>query len=140
MGLMVICIQGFDFPIRVKDKDGNPRKFGKNLALEDIIDDSNSTMTSVQVRFQGQERSTRPVSGSDPQWKETMFLPIDTIDGKYVPGSLEQVTDSIRINIFDELEPPKDASDNNEPIRSLSWLGGVNIPFSHVYVNTTVEG
>merc|ERR1712070_461788 len=46
----------------------------------------------------------------------------------------------IRINIFDELEPPKESSDGNEPLRSVSWLGGVNIPFSHVYINTTVEG
>ena len=32
---------------------------------------------------------------TDPQWKETMFMPIDTPDGRYVPSSLEQVPSSI---------------------------------------------
>eukprot|EP00656_Telonema_subtile_P056508 TRINITY_DN9039_c0_g4_i2.p1 TRINITY_DN9039_c0_g4~~TRINITY_DN9039_c0_g4_i2.p1 ORF type:complete len:1463 (+),score=424.30 TRINITY_DN9039_c0_g4_i2:106-4494(+) len=139
--LMVICVQGFDLPVRNKDSEGNPRHPSQQVGVSQMLKEDNSTMSSVQVRFQSSEKSTRPVSGSDPQWKETMFLPIETRDGKYVPASFEQVTDTIRINIFDELEPSNsDHTGEDDPARSVSWLGGINIPFSHVYMNNKVEG
>jgi len=139
--VMVIVMRGFDFPVRA---DGKPQE-------ENVFEESaDASMTSVEVRFQNGRNATRPVGGADPQWNETLFMKLETDNRRYVPKDLEQVTDVIHINVFDELTEQIQFNDpgagGNQPgavanqERPRNYLGSIQIPFQHVYMNGKVEG
>jgi hypothetical protein len=156
--LLITVIGARNVPSRVQKLTGAPKAPGspkrarspvrrKPGAGDDDDEDPLDSMVNsfVTVKFQDNEDSTRPVLGPAPLWKQTLDVPFRPSMGDFSPARLQQVRDSVEVNLFDAVEV--DAvegggfyDDEVTTRMEKRFLGNLSIPFSTIYMEGKVEG
>jgi len=127
-------------------KSPSRRKGGARTDDEDDEEGVSTMVNSfVTVKFQDNEDSTRPVLGQAPLWKQTLDVPFRPSMGDFSPARLQQVRDSVEVNLFDAVEVDSAEGggyyeDENTVRTEKRFLGNLSIPFSTIYMEGKVEG
>lgn len=126
-------VRGINIPVRQKDT-ANLSKTAEG-----------SINVYVEVQFQRAKGRTSSQDSTNPQWNESVVLKFDPPNSDYRPESLQNVQDSIYLNLFDEFSVDliRDEREREKKVyqrKERNWLGTVIVPFSALYQNVVVEG
>jgi coiled-coil and C2 domain-containing protein 2A len=134
-------IRGENFPVRRPD---SMFSHGSSNEAENDSKLPEYSRPFVEVAFQGNTVRSDVSRGTNPHWHQLLSMPFRPKKGGYVPSELQQVTDCLYINIFDEVTRTyeEDHRLRNTRIQQKErrWLGRVTVPFTTIYMNGRVEG
>ncbi|KAK3580952.1 hypothetical protein CHS0354_006977 [Potamilus streckersoni] len=99
----------------------------------------------VEVMFQHNTVKTSVADGPNPSFNEELELSFKAPNDDYSPSSLQQVTDIIFLNLYDEmvvniLEDDRERGTSIHQRIEKHWLGSLKIPFSTLYLNGKIDG
>ncbi|KAL3869795.1 hypothetical protein ACJMK2_042432 [Sinanodonta woodiana] len=99
----------------------------------------------VEVMFQHNTVKTSVADGPNPSFNEELELNFKAPNDDYSPSSLQQVTDIIFLNLYDEmvtniLEDDRERGTSIHQRIEKHWLGSLKIPFSTLYLNGKIDG
>lgn len=126
----------------------SPSAWRRSMSLGAALSDATANLSEleprvspfVEVVFQRESVRTSTAQGSQPTWNETLALNFKPLNDDLSPTNLTKISDSLYLNLFDEVSTP--TKDGNERSIRLErkWLGSLRIPFSTLYLNSKVEG
>ncbi|XP_067678650.1 coiled-coil and C2 domain-containing protein 2A-like [Haliotis asinina] len=115
------------------------RTLVKNITGETLV------RPYVEVMFQRETVRSSIGDGPNPSFNEELSLDLKAPNEDFSPNSLQQITDCLYLNLFDEnvidiLEDDRQRESNIHQRIEKKWLGCLKIPFSTLYHNGKIDG
>ncbi|XP_046545533.1 LOW QUALITY PROTEIN: coiled-coil and C2 domain-containing protein 2A-like [Haliotis rubra] len=115
------------------------RTLVKNITGETLV------RPYVEVMFQRETVRSSIGDGPNPSFNEELSLDLKAPNEDFSSNSLQQITDCLYLNLFDEnvidiLEDDRQRESNIHQRIEKKWLGCLKIPFSTLYHNGKIDG
>ncbi|KNC98997.1 uncharacterized protein SPPG_09335 [Spizellomyces punctatus DAOM BR117] len=136
--LMVQILRGSNIPVR-KDRK----------SIHDVVETESDgpvwVRPYVQLTFQNRHARTTTGEGPNPQWNETLMLPVTPPRGDQAGVEGELDAEEVRFDLFDEMlvdlmQEERDRDTQIHRRKDRTWLGSLTIPFSAIHEQIRLAG
>jgi coiled-coil and C2 domain-containing protein 2A len=124
-----------------------PKRVGPSTTDDNLASSSGHELRPVvQVSFQEHSKSTTPLLGTNPMWRQSFSFAFTASQMDFSPEALALVEDEVNFSIFDEVIDEVDIQENNlvgrDSLLSLNqrYLGKCMISFSTIAEGGRIDG